>query len=101
MCWMEDFLYAISDPNIAYLLLSLATLGIFVEISNPGLIFPGMVGAICGILAFYSLGNLPVNIAGILLIGLAFALFIGEVFTTTFGLFTAGGIRSLDHGSLI
>ncbi len=101
MSWMEEFLYAISDPNIAYLLLSLATLGIFVEISNPGLIFPGIVGAICGILAFYSLGNLPVNIAGILFIGLAFALFIGEVFTTTFGLFTAGGVISLVLGSLI
>jgi membrane-bound serine protease (ClpP class) len=101
MSWMEEFLYAISEPNIAYLLLSLATLGIFVEISNPGLIFPGVVGAICGILAFYSLGNLPVNIAGILFIGLAFALFIAEVFTTTFGLFTAGGVISLVLGSLI
>ena len=101
MNWVEDFLYAISDPNIAFLLMSLATLGLFVEISNPGLIFPGVVGAICGILAFYSLGQLPVNIAGILLIGLAFALFIAEVFTTSFGLFTAGGITALVLGSLI
>ena len=101
MSWIEDFLYAISDPNIAFLLLSLATLGLFVETSNPGLIFPGVVGAICGILAFYSLGQLPVNIAGILLIGLAFGLFVAEVFTTTFGLFTAGGVTSLVLGSLI
>lgn len=101
MNWVEEFLYAISDPNIAFLLMSLATLGLFVEISNPGLIFPGVVGAICGILAFYSLGQLPVNIAGVLLIGLAFGLFIAEVFTTTFGLFTAGGITSLVLGSLI
>jgi len=98
---MEKFLYAITDPNIAFLLLSLATLGLFVEISNPGLIFPGVVGGICLIMAFYSLGNLPVNIAGILLIVLAFALFIAEIFTTTFGLLTAGGIVSLVLGALI
>lgn len=98
---VEEFLFAITDPNIAFLLLSLATLGLFVEISNPGLIFPGVVGGICLILAFYSLGNLPVNTAGLLLIVLAFGLFIAEVFTTTFGLFTAGGIVSLVLGSLI
>ncbi|MFC1939074.1 nodulation protein NfeD [Chloroflexota bacterium] len=98
---IEDFLYAISDPNIAYLLLSLAMLGIMAEISNPGLIFPGVVGAICLLLAFFSLGMLPVNYAGILLIVLAFGLFIAEVFTTTFGLFTAGGLIALILGSLI
>ncbi|MBA7710194.1 hypothetical protein ES703_119127 [subsurface metagenome] len=98
---MEDFLYAISDPNIAYLLLSLATLGIMVEISNPGLIFPGVIGAISLLMAFFSLGMLPVNYAGILLMALAFGLFIAEVFTTSFGLFTAGGITSLVLGSLI
>jgi len=98
---MEDFLYAISDPNIAYLLLSLATLGIMVEISNPGLIFPGVIGAISLLMAFFSLGMLPVNYAGILLIVLAFGLFIAEVFTVSFGLFTAGGVVSLVLGSLI
>jgi len=98
---IEDFLYAISDPNIAYILLSLATLGIMAEIFNPGLIFPGVVGGICGLLAFYSLGMLPVNYAGVLLVVLAFGLFIAEVFTTSFGLFTAGGITSLVIGSLI
>ncbi len=98
---IENFLYTIADPNIAYLLLSLATLGIMVEIFNPGLIFPGVVGGICGILAFYALGQLPVNIAGVLLIVLAFGLFIGEVLTTTFGLFTAGGATALVIGSLI
>ena len=101
MSGIESFLYTIADPNIAYLLLSLASLGIMVEIFNPGLIFPGIVGAICGILAFYALGQLPVNIAGVLLIILAFGLFIGEVLTTTFGLFTMGGITSLVMGSLI
>jgi len=98
---IEDFLYTIADPNIAYLLLSLAMLGIMVEIFNPGLIFPGVVGAISLLLAFYSLGVLPVNWAGVLLIALSFGLFIGEVLTTTFGLFTAGGVVSLVIGSLI
>jgi len=98
---MEDFLYAISDPNIAYLLLSLATLGIMVEISNPGLIFPGVIGAISLLMAFFSLGMLPINYAGILLIVLAFGLFIAEIFTVSFGLFTAGGVASLVLGSLI
>jgi len=101
MSTIESFLYAISDPNIALLLLSLATLGILIEITNPGLIFPGVVGAICGLLAFYSLGQLPVNIAGILLIVLAFGLFIAEIFTTSFGLLTGGGIIALVLGALI
>ena len=101
MSGIESFLFAISDPNIAYILLSLAILGITVEIFNPGLIFPGIAGAIAGLLAFYSLGMLPVNYAGILLILLAFGLFVAEVFTPTFGLLTAGGITSLVIGSLI
>jgi membrane-bound serine protease (ClpP class) len=101
MNWVEEFLFAITDPNIAYVLLSLATLGLFVEISNPGLIVPGVAGGICLILAFYSLGNLSVNIAGVLLLVGAFGLFIAEVFTASFGLFTAGGITALVLGSLI
>ncbi len=98
---IESFLLAISDPNIAYILLSLAILGITAEIFNPGMIFPGMFGAISGLLAFFALGMLPVNLAGILLIVLAVAFFIAEVFTTTFGILTAGGIISLVIGSLI
>jgi len=98
---IETFLYAIADPNIAFLLLSLASLGIMIEIFNPGLIFPGVLGAICGVLAFYALGQLPVNIAGILLIVLAIGFFIGEALTATFGIFTAGGVTALVMGSLI
>lgn len=98
---IEDFLYTIADPNIAFILLSLGMLGITVELFNPGLIFPGAVGAISLLLAFFSLGVLPVNWAGVLLIVLAFGLFIGEVLTTTFGLFTVGGVTALVIGSLI
>ena len=98
---IEKFLYAIADPNIAYILMSIAMLGIMAEIFNPGLIFPGIVGGICLLLAFYALGVLPVNYAGILLIVLAFGLFIGEALTPGFGLFFGGGLVSLIIGSLI
>ncbi len=98
---VERFLHVISDPNIAYILLSLGSIGIIAEIYSPGTLFPGITGAICLLLAFYSLGVLDAYWGGILLIVLAFGLFIGEVFTETFGLFTAGGITALVLGSLI
>jgi len=101
MTGIENFLYTIADPNIAYLLLSIATLGIMAEIFNPGLIFPGVVGGVSLLMAFYSLGVLPVNYAGILLIVLAIGLFVGEVLTTTFGIFSIGGLVSLVAGSLM
>ncbi len=97
----ERFLHVISDPNIAYVLLTLGSIGIIAEIYNPGALFPGIIGGISLLLAFYSLGVLDAFWGGILLILLAFGLFIGEVLTTTFGLFTAGGIAALILGSLI
>ena len=98
---VERFLHVISDPNIAYILLSLATIGLITEISNPGLIFPGVVGGICLFLAFYSLGVLNAYWAGVLLILLAFGLFVVEFFTPAFGILTAGGLTSLVFGSLV
>jgi len=101
MSIIERFLHAISDPNIAYILLSIGSIGIIAEIYSPGTFFPGIIGAISLLMAFYSLGVLDANWGGILLILLAFGLFIGEVLTTTFGIFTAGGIAALILGSLI
>jgi len=101
MSAVESFLLAISDPTIAYILLSLAILGITVEIYSPGLIFPGVFGGICLFLSLYSLGVLPINYAGLALIGLAGGLFIAEVYTASFGIFTTGGIAALVIGSLI
>jgi len=101
MNFIERFLHAISNPNIAYILLSLGSIGIIAEIYSPGTFFPGITGAISLLLAFYSLGVLDASLGGILLILLAFGLFIGEVLTTTFGIFTAGGITALVLGSLI
>jgi membrane-bound serine protease (ClpP class) len=98
---IERFLQVISDPNIAYILLTLATIGLITELSNPGLIFPGVIGGICLFMAFYSLGVLNAYWAGVLLIFLAIGLFVAEVFTSAFGILTAGGIASLVIGSLI
>jgi membrane-bound serine protease (ClpP class) len=98
---IEKFLQTISDPNIAYILFTLATIGLITEISNPGMVFPGVAGGISLLLAFYSLGVLDAYWGGIALLLLAVGLFIAEYFTTSFGLFTAGGIASLVIGSLI
>jgi len=97
----EKFLHAISDPNIAVVLLGLAMLGITVEIFNPGLIFPGVFGGISAFLAAYSLGFLPINYAGLALIGLAVGLFIAEIYTPSFGLLAGGGITAFVFGALI
>jgi membrane-bound serine protease (ClpP class) len=98
---VENFLQTISDPNIAYILFTLATIGLITEISNPGMVFPGVAGGISLFLAFYSLGVLDAYWGGIALILLAVGLFIAEYFTSSFGLLTAGGIISLVAGSLI
>jgi len=98
---IEKLLQTISDPNIAYILLSLATIGLITEISNPGMVFPGVAGGISLFLAFYSLGVLDAYWGGIALILLAIGLFIAEYFTASFGLLTAGGVVSLVFGSLI
>ncbi len=98
---IERFLLAISDPNIAYILLSIAMLGIIIELSHPGLILPGVVGGVSLLLSIYSLGMLEANYAGLLLMLLALGLFIAEIFTSTFGLLFTGGVVSLILGSLI
>jgi membrane-bound serine protease (ClpP class) len=98
---VEKLLHAISDPNIAYILLTLATIGLITEISNPGMVFPGVAGGISLCLAFYSLGVLNAYWGGIALILLAMGLFIAEFFTHSYGLLTAGAVASLVMGSLI
>ncbi|MBI2909083.1 MAG: nodulation protein NfeD [Chloroflexi bacterium] len=101
MNFVERWLFTISDPNIAYILLSLAMTGLFLELANPGAILPGIVGGISLLLALFSLGMLPVNYAGVLLIVLAFILFVAEVFVTSHGMLAIGGVASLTIGSLI
>jgi membrane-bound serine protease (ClpP class) len=97
----EELLHTITDPNVAYILFTLATIGLITEISSPGLIIPGVVGGICLILAFYSLGVLNANYGGVALMVLAIGLFVAEYFTSSFGALTAGGVAALIIGSLI
>ncbi len=91
----------ISDPNIAYLLMLLGFYGIFFELTNPGAIFPGVIGALSLILALYSFQTLPVNYAGVMLIVLGIVLFILEIKVTSFGMLTIGGIISMTIGSIM
>ncbi len=96
-----ELLKALSDPNIAYLLMTIGTIGILAELYNPGAILPGIVGAISLILAFYSLQSLPVNYAGVLLILLGIVFFVLEATVTSFGLLAIGGVISMILGSVM
>jgi membrane-bound serine protease (ClpP class) len=101
MNFRERFLNFISNPNIAYILLMIGIYGIIFELSNPGAIFPGVIGAICLILAFYSLQTLPINYAGVGLLLLGIILFVLELKYPSFGLLTLGGIACFVLGSIM
>lgn len=94
-------LKTISNPNIAYILMMIGLAGLYFELSHPGAIFPGVIGGIALILAFFALQTLPVNYAGILLIVLAIIFFIMEMKITSYGLLSVAGIVSLLLGSLM
>jgi membrane-bound serine protease (ClpP class) len=98
---IERFLDIIADPNIALLLLSLGTLAIFIEIVNPGVIFPGVFGVIALILGFFALSVLPFNWAGVALILFAFVLFGLEIFVPSGGILGVGGVVALILGGLL
>jgi len=97
----DRVLRTISDPNIAYILMMIGLAGLYFELSHPGAIFPGVVGGISLILAFYSFQTLPVNYAGLLLIILSIILFIAEIKVTSYGMLSLGGLISLFLGSLM
>ncbi len=101
MTWREELLKVISDPNIAYILMMLGIYGIFFELYNPGMIFPGVVGAVCLILAFYSFQTLPISLAGLLLIVLGAILFLLEIKIVSYGLLSIGGVASMLLGSIM
>jgi len=101
MSWRERFLNKLSDPNIAYILMMLGFYGLLFELYNPGSIFPGVIGGICLILAFFAMQTLPVNYAGLLLIIFAIILFILEVKVVSYGMLTIGGVVSLLLGSIM
>lgn len=101
MNFAENFLHAITDPNIAFILLSVGSIGILAELYNPGAFFPGITGAIALILAFFSLGNLPTNWAGVALIVLALGLLIAELNIEGFGVLGIGSLVAFVLGALI
>ncbi|HEY5999542.1 MAG TPA: nodulation protein NfeD, partial [bacterium] len=101
MDWRRRVLDWLSDPNVAYLLLMLGVIGIFFELAHPGVIFPGVVGGIALILAFYALQQLPVSGAGLLLILLSLILFFAEIKVVSHGILGVGGVIALTLGSMM
>lgn len=97
----EEFLSIITNPNIAYLLMLLGTLGLIFEFTHPGIGFPGIAGLICLLLALYAFQTLPVSYAAIALIALGIALLIAEIKVVSHGLLAVGGVISLTLGSLM
>jgi membrane-bound serine protease (ClpP class) len=98
---IDNILMIISDPTIMAILFGIGILGLGFEITHPGAIFPGVIGGISLILAFFSMQTLPINYAGLLLIALGVILFIAEIKIASYGLLSLGGIISLTLGSLM
>ena len=94
-----QLLQLLINPNVAYLLLLVAIFGLIAEMTTPGAILPGTVGVISAILALVAFANLPINVAGLLLILFAFALFVIDLKAPTHGVLTIGGVVSLVLGS--
>lgn len=94
-------LATIADPTIAYILFNLGTLGLVFELSNPGSILPGVIGAICLVLALIAFQTLPVNLGGLLLIVLAMAFFLIELKVQSHGILASGGVLAFIAGSLL
>jgi len=97
----DRFLALITDPNIAYILMMVGMLGIFFELSNPGVVLPGVIGGISLILAFFAFQSLPINWAGLLLILFGVALLIAEIKIASHGVLTFGGVVSMVLGSFM
>ncbi len=99
--WRTNLLAVITSPNIAYILMLIGIYGIIFELSNPGSIYPGVIGAISLVLAFYALQVMPVNYAGLALILLGLVFMIGEAFLPSFGILGIGGMVAFITGSII
>ena len=97
----DRVLSVVANPNIAYLLFLLGLLGFYVELTHPGAVFPGVLGGVSILLAFFGLSVLPVNYVGVLLILLGIVFFVLEVKVTSYGLLTTAGLASFILGSLM
>jgi len=101
MSGFDKFLQALADPNLVYLLFLLAIIGIGFWVTHPGMFLPGVIGVIAGVLAAVSLYDLPINIAGVLLILIAVVLFVIDLKAVTHGVLTTGGIVAMTLGGLL
>jgi membrane-bound serine protease (ClpP class) len=99
--WRARFLSVITDPSIAYILILVGIYAIVFEFSNPGLVFPGVIGAICVLIALYAFHMLPVNYAGLALILVGIAFMVGELFFPAYGSLGIGGAIAFVIGSVI
>ncbi len=99
--WRTRLLSVIASPNIAYILMLIGIYGLIFELSNPGAIIPGVIGAISLLLAFYALQVMPVNYAGLALILLGLAFMVGEAFLPSFGILGIGGVVAFVAGSIM
>jgi membrane-bound serine protease (ClpP class) len=99
--WRSRLLAVITDPNIAYILMILGMYGLILEFYNPGMIVPGVTGAISLLLALYALHVLPVNFAGLALLLLGIALMLAEAFVPSFGALGIGGAAAFVIGSVM
>ena len=99
--WRVQILAAITNPNIAYILLLLGIYGLIFEFINPGAVAPGVVGGIALLVGLYALNLMPINIAGAALLLLGIALMVAEAFLPSFGIVGIGGIVAFAIGSLL
>jgi len=99
--WRSRLLGVISDPNVAYILMLLGVYGLFFELANPGFVLPGVIGGIALLLALFAFQVLPVNLAGLGLIGLGIAFMISEAFVPSFGALGLGGVIAFVAGSIM
>ncbi|WP_303903385.1 NfeD family protein [Thiohalomonas denitrificans] len=99
--WRSELLAVITNPNIAYILMLIGIYGLIFEFANPGALVPGIIGAICLLLALFALQVLPINYAGLALIILGVALMLGEAFAPSFGALGIGGLAAFVIGSII
>ena len=99
--WRSSLLAIITNPNIAYVLMLVGIYGLILEFSNPGIILPGVVGTICLLLSLYAFQVLPINYAGLALLGIGLAFIISEMFVSSGGILGVGGVVAFTVGSIM
>ncbi|WP_300379148.1 nodulation protein NfeD [Henriciella sp.] len=99
--WRDKLLSVITNPNVAFILMTLGFYGLIFEFANPGALVPGVLGGLCLLVGLYAVNVLPVNYAGLALIGLGLALMVAEAYAPSFGILGFGGLASFATGGLI